>query len=299
MNKNRILILTQTNPQTDFMFKNWILNGLKADIIFRNVSKPFRLIRRIWMNIPLPFFQIWLGEWKKELKNYDIIIFHANDWSRHIPKYIHSINKNARIIYWYWNPVTRLSDPSKVDDSMTELWTFDKNDAKKYGMKYTIQYYSQFNLKNTQKESFSKDVYFIGHDKGRKEKIEKLANKLKSLGVKVKIQIIESGSKFVPYNEVCQEIYTSKAILELTQKGQTGYTLRALESLFFSRKLITDNKNILNEPFYNPNNIFVIGVNDISEIKNFIEIPYDKHADVFKKQYDVKAWLNNFMNEGK
>lgn len=294
MNKEKILILTQTNPQTDTMFKNWILNGLNADVIFKDIPKPFRLVRRIWMNFPLPFYSVWLGEWKNKLKDYDIVILHANDWSRHIPRFIHSINKKIRIIYWYWNPVTKLSLPQKVDDAQTELWSFDKHDVEKYGMKYNIQYYSYFNVKNVKKLPINKDVYFIGHDKGRKSNIEDFESKLHSYGIKTKIQIIRSNSDFIPYSEVCQDIYTSRAILEFTQKGQTGYTLRALESLFFDRKLITDNKEILNEPFYNSNNIFVIGYNDFSEITQFLKKPYDKSVNKFKSKYDINAWLNNF-----
>lgn len=46
--KKRTLILTQTDPQTDMMFRTWIDNKMNADIIFSPKPKILRAIRRMW-----------------------------------------------------------------------------------------------------------------------------------------------------------------------------------------------------------------------------------------------------------
>lgn len=292
VNKKNILILTQTNPETDTMFQNWISNGLKADIIFKDIPKPLRLIRRVWTTNPLPFLNIWLGNWINNLKHYKVVILHASEWTSRLPKFIHKINPNVRIIYWYWNPVNKLSSPYKVNDPNVEFWTFDSQDAQKFHMKKNIQYYSGYSVKKCSQIKW--DVYFIGHDKGRKTYINNLKQRMTSLGIKTNIELI-SNNNFIPYYKVCENISCSKAILEINQNGQTGYTLRALESLFFNKKLITNNKAIVNEPFYCKENIFVLGIDKIDKLTEFINSPYNDKFNNLKEQYNVNTWINNFF----
>ena len=71
-------------------------------------------------------------------------------------------------------------------------------------------------------------------------------------------------------------------------------TLRALESLFWEKKLITNNELIKNEKFYNKNNIFIIGIDDENEIEMFLKKPYDKSSNKYKSEYDIDAWYENF-----
>lgn len=292
--KKRTLILTQTDPRIDIMFKSWIIEGYNADVIFFNVPKPLRLVRRFWMNIPLPFFQLWLGKWKKNIKNYDVVILHASEWTRNIPMWIHSVKPSMRIIYWYWNPVNKLSSPYKVKDNNVEYWTFDKDDANTYNMRLNIQYYSKTNVV----ENFSniqQDVYFIGHDKGREKILNDLKYDLARENISYKFNIVKNN--FIPYSEVCNQISLSNSILEVNQNGQVGLTLRAMESLFFEKKLITTNLYIKNMDFYSKNNIFIIGSQPISELRDFLNKPYDHSVDKYKKNYDVNAWFSNFFKD--
>ncbi|MCH3922275.1 hypothetical protein [Limosilactobacillus sp.] len=296
LQKNKTLILTQTNPEVDVMFKSWLEYNLHADVIFKNVSKPLRALRRIVaMKMPARFLSCWLNNWKTELNNYNTIIIHASELTNHLPEYIHRINPQIRIIYWYWNPVNNHTLPRLVTDSNVEFWTFDKGDKKKYHMKFNIQYYT--GTTNIQKENVKYDVYFIGHDKGRKKKINDILKKIKNAGLKYKVDILSDNSKrHIAYNIVKKRIMAAKAILEVNQKGQTGYTLRALESLFLEKKLITTNKSIVNENFYSSKNIFVVDSDDWGKLPSIITSPYDKTVNHFKNKYDINAWFSNFFD---
>jgi hypothetical protein len=217
---------------------------------------------------------------------------HASEWTRHIPKYIHKLNPSIRIIYWYWNPVNELSSPYKVSDKNVEFWSFDEDDCKKYCMKKNIQYY---NSKLSLNKKIKYDIYFVGHNKGRKDEINSFFSEVKKVGISYKSDFIEKSEDFIPYEEVRKRILNCKAILELNQKGQTGLTLRAMESLFFEKKLITNNKSIINYPFYNTNNIFIIGKDNFSTLKNFIDSRYDESVNTFKSDFDIDSWLTNFF----
>lgn len=294
--KEKTLILTQTDPNVDVMFKSWLKYGLHADVIFKNISKPLRAIRRVVAtNLPANFLAGWLNDWKNELDKYETIIIHTSELTNHLPEYIHRINPQIRIIYWYWNPVNNHTLPRLVTDSNVEFWTFDKGDQKKYHMKFNIQYYT--GTTNIQKENVKYDVYFIGHDKGRKKKINDILKKIKNAGLKYKVDILSDNSKrYISYNIVKKRIMAAKAILEVNQKGQTGYTLRALESLFLEKKLITTNKSIVNENFYSSKNIFVVDSDDWGKLPSIITSPYDKTVNHFKNKYDINAWFSNFFD---
>ena len=94
-----------------------------------------------------------------------------------------------------------------------------------------------------------------------------------------------------------RRIRRAKAILEVNQKGQVGCTLRALEALFFRKKLITTNLNIQKEDFYNPENIFIYGKDDIRNLHKFVEKPYDEQSDLFRDKRTIDAWFLKFFSE--
>lgn len=292
---NKTLILTQTNPDTDMMFKSWIKCGFHADILFNDIPRPLRAIRRIAINANLPYkmYYPWLRKsWLQNVSKYDCFIVHAGSWTRNIACVIHSINKNARIIYWYWNMVDDLSTPTKVRDANVEYWTFDKNDAQKYGMNLNIQYYCPIAVK---KVKASSDIYYVGHDHGRSNKIRKFQKQVEQYNLKTDFDLIPDHGDLIPYNEVCKRISKSRAILEINQSAQVGYTLRTMESLFMEKKLITDNPAIKEVSFYNPNNIFIWDGSNAKDIPNFLSTEYDTAVNKYKKDYDVFAWFDNFF----
>ncbi len=291
--KNKTIILTLTDKEKDTMYMKWLSKGYKAGIYFKHVPKFLRAIRRLWVNYNFPFIGIWVpNEIKEEIKRNETVILHMGDWTRRLPRYFHSINKNIRIIGWYWNKVNKRSDPSKITDPNIELWTFNPIDASKYNMKLNIQYYdSSFVVKS----EIIYDVYFIGHDNGRFDKITDVINLLQDSGLNCKVDLLKNSDPLIPYSNVCERISRSQSILEINQKGQDGLTLRALESLYFEKKLITNNKSIKNIKFYCKKNIFIIGEDDFSNIKDFINEPYDTTVNKYKSNYSIDKWFNNFF----
>lgn len=292
--KNRTLVITQADPEKDVVFNSWLSHGLHAAVIFKPMPKIARAFRRLCMSIPLPFYDMWLESWKNDLNKYNCVIIHASELTGYLPNYIHKKNPNLRIIYWYWNPVNEKSNPLKLTDNNVELWSFDSGDCEKFHMKKNIQYYYE-SIECNEKNEY--DIYFIGHEKGRKEIVLNFIEEAEKQGLICKTDIISERGSIIPYDEVKNRIAKTKAILEINQSGQKGYTLRALESLFLKKKLITNNKDLQNSEFYKKNNIFIIGTDNINELRNFINTPYDHSVDKFISKYDVDAWFNNFFEE--
>lgn len=291
--KKHTLVLTQTaDKSSDMMFSAWLEYGLNADIIFKSYPKPIRAIRRLWADGYIPGASIWYGDWKSSMNDYETVIVHADERTRTVPGWIHKNYPNIRIIYWYWNPVNDKSLPSLTNTSGIELWSFDSNDCKKYEMKQNIQYY--YTVRNLTQIKPEYDLYFIGHDKGRRDEIQRVTQYFKSLGYTSRVDLVGDDDQLIPYKEVQSRIAKSRAILEINQKGQSGYTLRTLESLFFNKKLITTNEAIYSEEFYRPENVFVLNKDD--DLKKFMETPVVDVTE-YKKKHDIDMWFWNFIKD--
>lgn len=77
--------------------------------------------------------------------------------------------------------------------------------------------------------------------------------------------------------------------------GTNGFTLRVLESLFFEKKLITNNINIINCEFYNKNNIFIINKDNLDDLNDFLKSEYKKIDKKIINYFDYESWLNRFF----
>lgn len=90
----------------------------------------------------------------------------------------------------------------------------------------------------------------------------------------------------------------SKVVLDISYKNQLGLTLRCFEALATETKIITDNLDIKNYDFYNPNNIFCI--ENIGEIENipdsFFESEYQKIDEDIVNRYSVRGFLKEIFS---
>src|SRR5690606_24485813 len=100
--------------------------------------------------------------------------------------------------------------------------------------------------------------------------------------------------KKIPYQEYLELISKTKAIIDIIPDGQSGLTVRPMESIFLKKKLVTTDLEIANQDFYNKQNIFIIGKDDESLLKEFIDSAYVPIADSVVYQYDLDGWLQRF-----
>lgn len=297
----KTILLTETNSD-DWFLAELQKNNFDAFVIFKQVPKFFRLCRRIWIKSNLPFQHIWYAkQWKKHVKHADIVIVYVNSLVAKLPQYINQLNPNATVIAWYWNCVEISISPSKIKGNC-EKWSFDPNDCEKYGMKFNHQFY--FKSLIQKKNVLLYDIYFCGSDVGRGEKLTLLYNDFCKCGLKVLFQIVHPEYEGIPpeikspkisYQTMLDNVAKSRCLLEITRKGQTGPTLRLMEALFNKKKVITTNSNVIYEPFYNPQNIFIIGERPLDELRDFVKSDYVDFTTTDIEKYDIKNWLNFFM----
>ena len=89
-------------------------------------------------------------------------------------------------------------------------------------------------------------------------------------------------------------LQSSRCIIDIAQEGQVGFTRRPIEALFFNKKLITNNVEIMKFDFYRNNNIFILGKDKLEDIDSFMETDIEIIPDEIKRKYDINTWIENF-----
>lgn len=274
--------------------------GIKVFSPYYGDDLPMRLLREICFRIPFLPKVVW---YNKEILNnkYECINIIDVNITSHYLKWIKKIYPNAHINFLYDNMVGKARNipPNKIPNSI-DIWTYDDYDSRKYGIKLRKNYWLDEKIFGTRKKS-EIDVFFVGCDKGRAERLLELEKKLQSMGVTTKF-IITKDKRYskkksfyqdaISYSQVIDYDSRSRAILNITMENQEGVTMRDMESIAIGVKLITTNKNIVNKDLYNKNNVFILDVDDIEEIPNFLNSEYIDVLGDIKDAHTFEAMLD-------
>ena len=174
---------------------------------------------------------------------------------------------------------------------MKYIFTFDLSDAKKHGFYYFDAFYSmkEMNLDTV----VEYDLYYVGRNEDERlcflENIcfemqeHDVSSKLRLHGVSEEDQVFKDKiiyNQFIKYDVVLEEVIKSNCILELQLAVQSAATQRYYEAVCYNKKLLTNNKNVVNLPFYNPDYIHVFEKpEDIDWDWVKERIPIDYHYD--------------------
>ena len=288
---------------------------LESDItVIRSLSekgKILRILRNICFKLKFLSIDHWINKDLYSVHDYDNVIFFANKYTLRVLKYLLKKYPEKNYIIWHWNPVTKEVDPRIYPNKDNiSICSFDPNDAKKFNIKYiesfsviNIERISQYELQNVIADT---DIYFIGQDKGRINKIKYCKNLFKSLELRYNIKVIrDKTSKNNPtsdysprqsYEEVINDIRKAKAVLEILQPNQTGFSQRVFEGIVYNKKIITDNVAIESTKLYTPNRVFILGKDDVNKLREFIYNPLPEIAGDVLEYYSFHGWLKRITS---
>ncbi len=290
MNKTLVLQL-----DSDYLYFKYLKSKYKLEDYYCKKFKNFFFYFLKLLDILHISIFLFLGNWKKEIKKFDTVVIIPNNYNYGISKYIKRKNKKCKIICYFLNVICETNQNVLKDQNIDEFWTFDQKDSAKYKMNYYPQFFSK--EVKLEKKKILYDTIFLGRDKGRKKDLEKIDKVFKKMNLKSNIMIISNEKEYIEYQEYLDLISESKTILEIVDAKQSGMTLRCMESIFLNKKLITNDKKIKDYDFYNKNNIFVIGIDNYKDLKNFINTKYQNIDRSILKKYEYGSWLNALVKK--
>ena len=234
--------------------------GIKEELYRKYGPKLPPIVDRIWFNHFLkkdfkekhPIIFIFSRDWVSSNKQADSLQFLKR-------KYINSKN-----VIFLQDLVRFQPSGFSIEDVKRKfdlVLSFDPGDCEEYGLLYHPLVFSNYKSNNY---PLKYDVFFLGQAKNRLKEIYNVYDLLIRNDLKVKFLLkgveendqrkdtgLEYFSQNIPYMENLKYIEESKCILEIMQKGGTGYTQRGCEVVGLNKKLITNNSFIENAPFYN------------------------------------------------
>ena len=300
-----IYILTKEYSLSKYMFSG--LDG--AELILTSNRKRLlvlRILRKILLAISFKikknccmfFFSAKIRKKLKKIKeNDDLIYIGESVETCFVLSRICKKNQSRHV--YFWNPCSSISNfenrIKKIKSYGFNIATFDYEDSKKYNLNYVGQLYRNDVFNQRPSSKYESDFFFCGKDKGRKETLLAIKEILQPLGSCN--FIIPENDDFLSYTNYINEMKKGKILLDVVQNGQTGLTIRIMESLFFQKKIITNNKSVLNYDFYNPNNILIFDKSktNITDVVNFISKPYEKIDDFILDSYKVENVIRRII----
>lgn len=242
-----------------------------------------RILREIHFGLNLPLKSIWFHKINKEYKSFFIfeplIIPEYIDW-------LHFLYPHSKFVMLYLNKCNKINSPDKFRYSFLNLWSGDVNDSQTYNLNLCPNagfYVRTWKVCKTEPEF---DIFFVGCDKGNKRLVElvNLENKFNALGLKSYLHIVPEHryglynnkryKRALPYSEVLKFLGKTKAILYLGYGSQECVTIRVQESLVHEIKLVTDCAWLKKYDFYHPDNIFILGEDEMDSLLEFLNKPY-------------------------
>lgn len=175
-----------------------------------------------------------------------------------------------------------------------QVWSFDPHDVGRYGWHFYRQFIAA--LPAVAEVAPVYDFAFIGRNKGREALLQALQARLTQLGFRVLFDVRSDSMKGVranvPYVDYLRQCLAAKCIVDITQRGQSGLTLRPLEAMAYQRKLLTNNPLVATEAFYHPDNVFVMDdALELNGIHAFMDRPVAVVGAEVQELYSVQGLL--------
>lgn len=230
-----------------------------------------------------------------------VLIFDIHN-PRIFKAFLNLLPKGLRIYVYFSNPIERVfKSPENALRKLRRMGaidcSFDPHDAAKYGMRMAGQYFftPPCNISVCIYDNYNTPAFFCGLKKDRAEKITQIQSFLQGKGVVCDFYVPEKDNEQINFKkEYLPRLGRAGIVVDINQKGQTGLTRRPIEALLWNKKLVTDNKDIVNYDFYRPENVFVYGVDAPDSFERFIKTPLVEVPETIKSRYTVAGWLKQF-----
>lgn len=243
--------------------------------ILLKVLRKVHLDRRLNNIVDIPMKRIWMNSRIPELDGNEKYCFIFIDSApaaldfRYLKRLREKSDGRVKYLLFLFNPVALFKETTLYNlNNMTYdyVLTYDFDDSRKYGFTH---YNAPYSIIKNDIPEVEKDLYLICVNKGRLSELHKIyqdsldncANCLFRI-----TDVEESEQKYrgqivyntrIEYDEVVSEILKCNCIMDMLSSGHTGVSTRYYEAVCYNKKLLTNNKNVVNLPYYNPEYIHI------------------------------------------
>jgi len=233
---------------------------------------------------------------------------------------LRAANPAAKMINFHWDSIRPQFDYLPITRYFDAVFSFDVKDCRdhpfiNYLPLFYLDVYRAFKEKNNGiSHQHQSDLLFIGswRNMERYELIRRTEDLCREAGLRFRhylyfslknqFQYLKKGiipkkarAKNLTHEEILKIFATTNTIIDFPSSFQTGLTIRTFETLGAGKKLMTTNKNIASEPFYNPEYIDIIDMNNFTLNADFIKNVPTTSMDEMMKDYSIGQYINKLL----
>ena len=287
---------------------------------FHNIQ-PGRLHFKIARRLSAAVYQTLLDEYHRQIilsvgaEEFDIVVFlQVHQMS---PKNLELLKKRqsrARFVLYNWDAVST-HDYRPYMHFFDRVLTFDPRDAADLNISYLPLFATRRYQEHFAHRIEGPSAYFIGNivNPQRYRVIDSfegfcVRNSIKfdhfmSTTLHGYTEMLRAGimPKEVSLRQIASErqnqmVRSAAAVFDFANHVQTGFTMRVMENLCAGKKIITNNKNIMNAPFYSPDRFHVFEGVNFSTIPDFLMSPLSDPENRFL-EYSVQEFAATLTRE--
>jgi hypothetical protein len=307
-----------TDIAEEFLRRGAVLDSLPDRVFDSPLMTGVTKLRRSWV-IPAAnkFYRDSIQSLGK--KQYDLVfVVNGQTLSREFLQELRSSYPTAKFVLYMWDAVKNRQSVKENLNLFDFCFTFDLEDAENYKMIFRPLFFSKGFEENKDSEILY-DISFVGTAHTDRYEIVKAVAavlpeemrqfwylylqapwvfyyyKLTNPGFK---NAVNSEFHFKPMTkEAVQSIFfASKSILDIEHPEQNGLTIRTIETLGSSKKLITTNKKISQYDFFSTDNICIIDRNRPQIPAKFFSTAYKTISPEIYAKYSLKGWLDEIFH---
>lgn len=212
-------------------------------------------------------------------KNYDyILIVKGKHLSKSHFHYLKERYKNAHRVVYLWDSIKNVPNWGDLSVFGDDIYTFDRLDAFHYNIHFRPLFFTECNDKiGPQKYQLS---FVGGFHSDRYEIVRSIKDQMKELGLSYRFVFYLNRFYYLyyrfinhrirkcdddiivttqlPYKDYIQISLDSVVVLDINHPSQSGLTMRTIESLGLSRKVLTTNSDILSYSMIDSTQVSVI-----------------------------------------
>jgi len=217
--------------------------------------------------------------------------------------------KSDKLIGYQWDGIQRFPWIEKFIPIFDRFFVFDPEDIQFANLQlpYLGNFYFTLPRLIDKVNPHGNIAYFVGtYSKERIEILSQLYPILKNTGLQTNMHMytrkkrsiaadlnfIELTTSTLSYSQNINTVKNATLLIDITVDCHKGLSLRFYEALCFDKKLITNNPAVQYYDFYQPDNIFIYGQDDLSTLEQFIQKPYQPVDSAIKQKYSFDNWIH-------
>lgn len=253
------------------------------------------------------------------INNYDyILVRQGYQLSLSFYEQLRKTNPNSKLINFHWDSIRQQYNYEPIMKFFDKIFSFDYKDCTTHKeLQYLPLFYiDEYYRFRSDGQDYKNDILFIGawRNKERYDLIKKTEKISDQLGLRFShylhqslwTYLISIKEGFAPkevrfkklsHKEILNQFSISNTIIDFPSSFQTGLTIRTFEALAAGKKLITTNKNILREPFYDADYINIIDSDNFNLNIDFIKSKPIISIKEKIKEYSIENYICKLLTE--